>query len=926
MTGPLVETKLFLPAPRPGVVARPRLSGHLAREAGRVILVSAPAGFGKTTLLTSWLATAEPVAWVSLDEADQDPSTFWTYVVTALDRALPGVGAGALPLLQAGQQPTDGLLAGVVNELSVLSGEVTLVLDDYHLADSAGVRSGMAFLVDHLPPQLLLVLSTRADPALQLARLRARGELTEVRAADLRFTTDEAVAYLNDAIGLGLADEDVAVLEERTEGWVAALQLAALSLQGRDDASGFIAGFAGDDRFVVDYLVEEVLDRQPEPVRRFLLATSILDRLTGPLCDALTGETGGKAMLEQLDRANLFLVPLDDQRRWYRYHHLFGDLLRSRLRDEHDDPAELHRRASVWHDQAGEPVPAVHHAMAAGDLERAADLVELAVPELRRHRQEGTLRLWVDQLPEAVVERRPVLAMGFVGALMSSNEFDDVARRLDIIEQTLNGQESSHDSAQDWGREPGGPAIVVVDEAELARLPGCVELYRAGLALVGGDPAGCLTHARLAVDLAPEGDELTRASAAALVGLASWTAGDLEAAHEGYTDAANGLRRLGYVADVLGCSTILGDLETTQGRLGQSQRTYETALELAAGEDPRMRGTRDVHTGLAEIAVERGDLAAAHEHLRRCDELGEAAGLPRNPYRWRVALAWLREAEGDRAAALDLLIEAERVYEGDFSPNVRPVPAMRGRMLTTHGDVPAALEWIRERGLSTDDDLSYLREYEHVTLARVLLARHASEGGEQVLADALGLLQRLLASAEDGDRAGTVIEILALLALARHRAGEDAEALDALERALVLAQPEGYVRVFAAEGQPMAALLRALDRRRPGWSYLRRVLDAAAQPTRARDMVGKAEAVRSGQPGQQSPGGLVAPLTGRERDVLWLLASELDGPAIARELVVSLNTVRTHTKNIYAKLGVTNRRAAVARAHQLKLLSRADAR
>jgi LuxR family maltose regulon positive regulatory protein len=928
MTGPLVETKLFLPAPRSGVVARPRLSGHLAREAGRVILVSAPAGFGKTTLLTSWLATAEPVAWVSLDEADQDPSTFWTYVVTALDRALPGVGAGALPLLQAGQQPDEGLLAGVLNELSVLPGEVTLVLDDYHLADSAGVRSAMTFLVDHLPPQLLLVLSTRADPALPLARLRARGELTEVRAADLRFTTDEAVAYLNDTTGLGLAADDIAVLEERTEGWVAALQLAALSLQGRNDPSGFIAGFAGDDRFVVDYLVEEVLDRQPEPVRRFLLATSILDRLTGPLCDAVTGEAGGKAMLEQLDRANLFLVPLDDQRRWYRYHHLFGDLLRSRLLDEHDDPAELHRRASDWHNRAGEPVPAVQHALAAGDLERAADLVEMAVPELRRNRQEGTLRLWIDQLPDAVVERRPVLAMGFVGALMASNEFDDVARRLDIIERLLVGQDPSRGSAQDWRREPGGgsPVIVVVDQAELTRLPGCVELYRAGLALVGGDPADCLAHARLAVDLAPEADELTRASAAALVGLASWTAGDLEAAHRGYTDAADGLRRLGYVADVLGCSTILADLETTQGRLRQAQRTYETALELAAGEDPRMRGTRDIHTGLAEIAMERGDLAAAHEHLRRCDELGEAAGLPRNPYRWRVALARLREAEGDPAAALDLLTEAERVYEGDFSPNVRPVPAMGARMLAAHGDVPAALEWVRERGLSPDDDLSYLREYEHVTLARVLLARHASEDSEQVLADAIELLQRLLATAEDGDRAGTVIEILALLALARRRAGENAEALDALTRALLLAQPESYVRVFAAEGQPMAALLGALDRRRPGWSFLRRVLDAAAQPTRTRDTVGKAEAVRSGQPGQQSPGGLVDPLTERERDVLRLLASELDGPAIARELVVSLNTVRTHTKNIYAKLGVTNRRAAVARARQLNLLSPTGAR
>ena len=339
------------------------------------------------------------VAWLSLDEGDREASSFWTYVLTALDRAVPGVGAGALQLLQTGQTPTEAVLAVVLNELSVLPGAVTLVLDDYHLADGPGIRPGMSFLVDHLPPQMRLVISTRADPGLPLARMRARGELIEVRAADLRFTTEEAATYLNDVAGLSLTAEDIAALEERTEGWAAALQLAALSLKDRHDAAGFIAGFAGDDRFVVDYLVEEVLDRQPEQVRRFLLQTSILDRLTGALCDAVTGEAGGRAMLERLDRANLFLVPLDDQRRWYRYHHLFGDVLRSHLTDEHGEVADLHRRASDWYDQAGEPVPAVRHALAAGDVDRAADLVELAVPALRQRRQEATLRGWIDELP-----------------------------------------------------------------------------------------------------------------------------------------------------------------------------------------------------------------------------------------------------------------------------------------------------------------------------------------------------------------------------------------------------------------------------------------------------------------------------------------------------------------------------------------------
>jgi len=909
----VLETKLFLPGSRAGAVPRPRLTERLAsglgKDGGRVTLVSAPAGFGKTTLVAGWLSAADrdanpgarAVAWVSLDASDAAASSFWTYVVAALDRAVPGVGSSTLPLLLAGREPTEELLAGLLNELSVLPDDVTLVLDDYHLADGPAVATGMTFLVDHLPPQVRLVISTRADPALPLARLRARGELTELRAADLRFDAAETTSYLNEAAGLTLSAGDIDALEERTEGWVAALQLAALSLRGRDDPSAFIAGFAGDDRFVVDYLVEEVLDRQPAQVRRFLLQTSILDRLTGPLCDAVTGEPGGSSSLEQLDRANLFLVPLDDQRRWYRYHHLFGDLLRSRLLEEHDDASELHRRASGWFDQNGDPVAAVRHALAAGDVARAAELIELAVPDLRRHRQERTLRQWVDQLPDTVVDQRPVLAMGFVGALMASNEFDDVERRLGVIEKALD-------------RLDADERFVVVDEAEMARLPGGIELYRAALALLSDDRAGTRAHAQRAVELAPEDDDLTRASAAALVGLAAWTSGDLAAAHSSYTDAADGLRRLGYTADVLGCSIILADLETTQGRLRQAQRTFESALELAAGEDPGMRGTRDMHTGLAHLAVERNDLTGAAEHLRRADDLGEAAGLPKEPYRWRVALASLREAEGDHEAALRLLAEAERVYVGDFAPNVQPVPATRARTLAARGDVSAALEWVRGRELSPDGDPSYLREYEHITLARVLLARHAQAGDQQALADARGLLGRLLNAADEGGRAGTVIEVLTLLALAHRAAGEDPEALAVLERALRLAEPEGYVRVFIGEGEPVPVLLEQLARSRPEWAYPRQLRDAAGTTT----------AARSASPDTRPrvPGGLVEPLTGRERDVLRLLATELDGPAIARELVVSLNTVRTHTKNLYAKLGVTNRRAAITRAHALNLLSR----
>ena len=449
MADPLVETKLLLPRSRREVVPRPRLAALLARASeAPVTLVSAPAGFGKTTLLSTWLSRdparpgdGGPVAWVSLDERDRRPATFWTYVLLALDRAVPGSGAAALTLLQSGQAPVETVLAGVVNELSVHSGDVTVVLDDYHLADGVDVAAGMTFLVDHLPPQLRLVISTRADPALPLSRMRARGELVEIRAADLRFTADEVTSYLNDLHGFGLADADIAALEARTEGWVAALQLAALSLGGRDDPSSFIAGFAGDDRFVVDYLADEVLSRQPDDVRRFLLDTSVLERLTGSLCDAvcpLPDGRSGKAMLEALDRANLFLIPLDDRRRWYRYHHLFGDVLHAHLLEERPgDADELHRRAAGWYADQGQTQSAVRHALAAGEVGHAAELAELAIPTLRRERREDVIRRWVDELPDDIVRDRPVLAIELIGGLMASNEFDGVDQRLRHVEDLL---------------------------------------------------------------------------------------------------------------------------------------------------------------------------------------------------------------------------------------------------------------------------------------------------------------------------------------------------------------------------------------------------------------------------------------------------------------------------------------------------------
>ncbi len=425
MASPLVATKVFIPPVRRSLVARSRLSERLDRGAeSRLTLISAPAGFGKTTLLSAWLATAgaeqRSVAWLSLEASDSRAGVFWRYAITALQTAVPGVGAGALALLQSAPASIETVLVTLLNELNAVPNEIYLVLDDYHLVDGPDLEAGMVYLLEHLPPHVHLVISSRADPALPLARLRARGELVELRAAELRFTLDEVTDYLNEVVGLDLTANDVAALAGRTEGWIAALQLAALSMRGRADVAGFIAGFAGDDRYIVDYLVEEVLRRQPEHVRSFLVQTSILDRLSGPLCDAVTAQRGGKAMLESLDRANLFVVPLDDSRRWYRYHHLFADVLQTYLLDERaDEAADRHRRASQWYDENGEPSAAVRHALSAGDVERAAGLVELAIPALLRNRAGAHDPRLAGRPSRCGGPVRPVLAIGLIGALTS---------------------------------------------------------------------------------------------------------------------------------------------------------------------------------------------------------------------------------------------------------------------------------------------------------------------------------------------------------------------------------------------------------------------------------------------------------------------------------------------------------------------------
>ena len=892
MPTPILDTKLYVPPLRPNAVLRPCLIERLDEGLrSRLILVSAPPGFGKTTVVSEWATGLEPEvrpAWLSLDEGDSDPARFLAYLVAALRTAAADVGQGVLGMLQSPQPPlTESMLTDLLNEIATLPQGVVLVLDDYHLVDSEPVDEALAFLLEHLPPQLRVVIATREDPRLPLARWRARSQLTELRAADLRFTPSEAAEFLNRVMDLDLAADDVAALETRTEGWIAGLQLAALSIQGRSDVTGFIQAFTGSNRFVLDYLVEEVLQRQPERTRSFLLQTSILDKLCGPLCDAVTGQKHGKATLESLERDNLFVVPLDEERRWYRYHHLFADVLQAHLLEEQPDQLPLlHRKASEWYEENGSRSDAVRHALCAGDLEWAAELIERAGLMTEDTAQAATWLRWTRALPDETIRSRPVLSAWYACALLGIGELEAAEARLKDAERWLKPGRS--------GR------TVVADEEQLRSLLATISVVRAYNALAVGDVPGSLEHAQRVLELLPEGDHLRREQATALLGMTYWASGDLDAADRVFVDFSARLLAAGNLPTAISALSVLADVRPALGRLREAADAFARMLRVVVDHgEPLPPEAADLHRGLAELDLESGDLAAAAQHLLRSKELGEQGELPVWRYRWCIAQARLREAQGDLEGALSLLDEAQRLFIRTPTPEARPISAQKARIWTAQGRVTEALKWARERGLSVDDDLSYLHEFEHLTLARALIARGEQEGAAGAIEDAARLLKRLLDAAEEGGRMGSVIEILALQALAHQALGDTSSALPPLERALSLAEPEGYVRVFVSEGAPMVRLVQEAASRGVAPDSAKRLLAAfpAAGPDGAQEL-----------------------LSDRETEVLQLIAAGLTNQEIAGRLFLSLYTVKAHARSIYDKLDAHSRTQAVARARELGIL------
>jgi LuxR family transcriptional regulator, maltose regulon positive regulatory protein len=929
MSGPdvLLATKLHAPRPQPGFVPRRRLVEALGEGLARGrVLVCAPAGFGKTALLAGWAhGGGRPAAWLGLDGGDSDPARFWRYVVAALDRARPGLAGRVGP---PSPRPVEGLVTALINELAADPGpdEVRLVLDDYHLVDSGPVHESVAFLLENLPPGLRVVVSSRADPPLPLARLRARGQLAELRTAELRFTPEEAAALLGEAAGPGLPGTAVTALVARTEGWAAGLQLAGLSLRGHADVAGFVAAFSGSHRFVLDYLADEVLNGQTAQVRAFLLETSVLERLSGGLCDAVTGRAGGQAMLQDIERAGLFLVPLDEVRGWWRYHHLFADLLRARLQAEQPGrvPA-LHRAAAAWSEGHGLADDAVRHALAAGDGIWAARLVERHVETLLGRSEGVTLRRWLSALSAESVNDRPRLYLAQAYGAAQGFQLEALEALLVDAERAfaVSGDEPYEDAA-------GRTASV------LANVPAGIAFLRASLARLRGDAALAADYDQQALAQLGEDDWLMRSFVRWNEAAADWLRGRLGPAERGLAAvlaelraADEAVRRAGgepteVLREVEGGARFfagflaqrvrrdLGEVQRAQGNLDAALATCRQALDTA-GESSQAAHTGLAHVGLAQVLYERNELDAALDHATRgvtlCRQLAFtpplAIGL--------AVVAWIRHAHGDAAGAREAMGEAGRA---GLSPQVialfNPVPSQRARLLLAQGDVSVAAQWAEAAGLRPDDEPDYPREPEYLVLARVLLAQNHP-------GPALTLLQRLLGAAASQGRTGSIIEIQALRALALAARGDHRGALDALAEALTLACPQGYVRVFADEGAPMHALLAGLSAARPGRPHTDHRIDPGYLAALVR-ACGQADAGPPQRRTAAAPPGLTEPLTDRELEVLRLIAAGKSNQRIAHDLVVALDTVKKHVTHVLGKLGAANRTEAVARARQLGLI------
>ena len=892
----LLQTKLYVPLVRPERVSRPRLTEQLnAGPNRRLTLVSAPAGFGKTTLIAEWLSGVDyAYAWLALDEEDNDPARFLAYLVAALRQVDPNVGQAALAMMQSPQlPPPQALLTALINDVAAVPFHFILVLDDYQAIHTLPIHQQVAFLLEHQPPRMHLVIASREDPPLPLSRLRARGQMVEMRQADLQFTAEETADFLRQAMRLELSAPEVAALHQRTEGWVAGLQLVALSLRGRADAPRLIQSFTGSQRYVLDYLMEEVFQRQPAGVQDFLLKTSILERFTAPLCDAVVEKdqgsgirdqetslstdrrsliTDSQSILEYLEHANLFIVPLDQARQWYRYHHLFADLLRHRLETEVGDSADLHRRASGWYAEHGFPADAIRHALAAADWDSAASLILAVDAEMLKHGEVATLVGWFRALPEDFVRARPRLCFDYIWPLLLAEQIDAAEPYLALAEQGAQGE----------------PALL-----------GQIASARAYAARMRGDGRRAVEFSRRALALLPPDDWTLRSVVGMNLGMAYWYAGHLDGAWQVLVEAREAARRSGNDYSEATTGIFLCRIFAARGKLRQAAAAYREVIE----EGGQLPVIAVAHTDLAMLLYEWNDLEAAAGHARQAIELSQRTGgveLQMAGYR---TLALVRQAQGDGAAAQEAIQASSRLAQHPGISQVARLHALAYQAMVSlaRGELDAASQWVGQfPGLEAVESLfSYLSL--SLAQARLLLAQ-----GRQ--AEAAALLEARYETASRAGWQSALGETRALQALA---APTPEEALVFLTEALTLAEPEGYVRTFVDQGEPMRTLLREAAARGVAAGYVNKLLAA----------FGVWECGSMRVPPHPPTPTLVEPLSGRELDVLCLLADGKTNREIAQALYVSLNTVKTHLKSIYGKLGVSSRREATAEAREQGLLS-----
>jgi LuxR family maltose regulon positive regulatory protein len=881
-------------------------------------MISAPAGFGKTTLSSEWLNSlgSDPsstkqkinrIAWLSLDEGDNDVTGFLTYFIAALNRAEgteSNFGEGALALLQSLQPPPVGdVLTSLINEIAAIPDRRILVIDDYHLIEDQAVHDALTFLLKNMPPQMHLVIITRVDPQLPLARLRARNQLTELRASDLRFTSSESAEFLNQVMGLDLSTEDIAALESRIEGWITGLQLAAISMRGNKDTTSFIKSFTGSHHYVLEYLIEEVLIQLSEDIQTFLQLTAILNRLNGPLCDALTGQDNGQATLEMLNTANLFIVPLDDERYWYRYHHLFTDLLRQRLHQTQSDLVhELHSRASKWYEQNHLNDEAVDHALAAGDFERVVYLIEEQAEAIWERGEHAKFWRWLDGLPADLVFSKPQLCILHAESLIAYGQMDEAEQNLQVAEQALSPgtDQTSQTSPVEQDRPPG---------ANRMKLRGRVAANRALVARVRGDLEGTLRYARQALEHLPEHDLTWRSTVAIILGHAHSIIGDMPAAYQAQLEALEATKASGDTFLFLTANVNLMVTLRQQGRLQQILEICQQQLQLAnEAEMSQSIVVGWLLTIWGEVLAELNDLDGALDKARMGVELAENSenrivGMLSESYLCLIRVLFSRK---DMVGAEEIIHKLESIVRESDVPFGIPnlMAAWQAQIWLALDKLEVASHWAEDRELEPDGDLTYLREREYVVLARILLA-------QERLDEAIGLLHRLLEAGEAGGRTSRTIEIIMLQALAYQAGGDMERAMSTFERCLHLAEPGGFVRIFIDEGSPMVRLVQETFKRGIAPEYVHRLLVAFST-----DEQTQAETTTS----QVDQSKLIEPLSERELEVLQRIAEGLTNREIGDKLYLSLNTVKVHTRNIYGKLGVNNRTQAAARAKDLGIL------